>query len=167
MFTSSRVTEKGLFGKQVNYWCRSKLLGYNILLLSQIPCAIRKALIHKSVWTTDIDRRSLNLRYLYPCMGLKWGVFEFPPDQNNRNSSGAFHVLRSEREGKHIRETPHGTRRSWTHFVCVCFCLCGRQNPKYLQLELHGWQHHYTGWYRSSGISFLHMGCEQTNHRHL
>ena len=52
-------------------------------------------------------------------------------------------------------ETPHGEWRSCTDFVCVCFCAYGRQKPEYPQLELHGWRHHYTGWYRSSGISFI------------
>ena len=23
----------------------------------------------------------------------------------------------------------HGAQRSWTHLLCVCFCVCGRQNP--------------------------------------
>ena len=27
------------------------------------------------------------------------------------------------------RETPHGMQRSWTHFVCVYFRVCGQQNP--------------------------------------
>ena len=36
-------------------------------------------------------------------------------------------------------------QRSWTHFVCVCFCVCSRQKLKYSQLELHGWQRHCTG----------------------
>ena len=26
-------------------------------------------------------------------------------------------------------EMPHGAQRSRTHFVCVCFSMCGRQNP--------------------------------------
>ena len=25
------------------------------------------------------------------------------------------------------REMLKGAQRSWTHFVCVCFCVCGRQ----------------------------------------
>ena len=27
-----------------------------------------------------------------------------------------------------MRETQYGARRSWIHFVCVCFHVCGRQN---------------------------------------
>ena len=29
------------------------------------------------------------------------------------------------------RETVHGMQRSWTHFVCVCFPMCGRQKLEY------------------------------------
>ena len=32
-------------------------------------------------------------------------------------------------------KTPHGMRRLWTHFVCVCFHACGRQNPEYSNLN--------------------------------
>ena len=30
-----------------------------------------------------------------------------------------------------MRDTPHGAQRSWAHFVCVCFCVCGLQNLEY------------------------------------
>ena len=30
-----------------------------------------------------------------------------------------------------MHETPHGTWRLWTHFVCVCFCVCGWQKPEH------------------------------------
>ena len=38
-------------------------------------------------------------------------------------------------------ETSHDTRRSWMHFVCICFCVCGRQKSQYapwltVQLQL-------------------------------
>ena len=26
-------------------------------------------------------------------------------------------------------DTLHGAQRSWMHFVCACFHVCGRQNP--------------------------------------
>ena len=28
-------------------------------------------------------------------------------------------------------EMLQGAQRSWAHFVCVCFCMCGRQKPEY------------------------------------
>ena len=30
-----------------------------------------------------------------------------------------------------MHETPHGMQRLWTHFVCVCFYVCGEQKPEY------------------------------------
>ena len=30
-----------------------------------------------------------------------------------------------------MQETPHSTRKSGTCIVCICFCMCGRQNPEY------------------------------------
>ena len=30
-----------------------------------------------------------------------------------------------------MRETLHGARRSWTHFVCFCSRVCGQQKPEY------------------------------------
>ena len=42
--------------------------------------------------------------------------------------------------------------------VCLFyFSVCGWQKPKFTQLELHGWQWHYTEWYKSSGILFLYL----------
>ena len=42
-------------------------------------------------------------------------------------------------------EMLHGTRRSWTHFVCICFCVCGWQKlgipsigAPWLMTRLHG-----------------------------
>ena len=56
-----------------------------------------------------------------------------------------------------MSETPHGTWRSWTHFVCICFCVCGRQKPEYPQFEPHVWRRHYMGWYTRSGISLVYL----------
>ena len=28
-----------------------------------------------------------------------------------------------------MREKPQGAGRSWMHFVCVCFCMFGREKP--------------------------------------
>ena len=36
------------------------------------------------------------------------------------------------------RETLCSAQRSWTHFVCICFRMCGQQKPEYPKLELHG-----------------------------
>ena len=44
------------------------------------------------------------------------------------------------------------------HFVCISFSMCVYQKPECPRLELHSWQHHYTEWYRSSGISSLFCG---------
>ena len=30
-----------------------------------------------------------------------------------------------------MHEALHSARRSWTHFVCVCVHVCGRQKPNY------------------------------------
>ena len=86
-----------------------------------IGCCIR---------TTDIDRRSQNLRHLYPDKGSNWG-------------SGAY-VLRSEHEDKHAW-TAHSAQRSWVHFVCrFCFRMGSWQKLEHSQMELHGWRRHYT-----------------------
>ena len=39
-------------------------------------------------------------------------------------------------------------------FVSACVWSA---KAKYPHFELHGWRRHYTGWYRSSGISFLYL----------
>ena len=35
-------------------------------------------------------------------------------------------------------KTLYSARRSWMHFVCICFYVCGWQKPEYPQLELYG-----------------------------
>ena len=35
-------------------------------------------------------------------------------------------------------EMPNSAQRSRTHFVCVCFHMCGQQKPKHPKLKLHG-----------------------------
>ena len=74
-----------------------------------------------------LERRSQNMRHLYPGMGLQLTVFRFPHHQNNHDLSGAY-ILRSEHEDKHVK---HDARRSWTHFffwVCFSICVFGK-NP--------------------------------------
>ena len=92
----------------------------------------------------------------YPGMGLQLGIFGFFPRSKKivicqvRMCCGLSPKINR-------RETLHLARRTWTYFVCVCFLVCGWQKPKYPQLELPGWQCHYTGWYRGSEISFLYL----------
>ena len=51
--------------------------------------------------------------------------------------------------------------RSWVHFVCLYFCVCGRQGTDYSELALHGWWRHYMGgglelwylWFKSVGYT--------------
>ena len=104
---------------------------------------------------TDIDQRSQKLRHLYPGMGLQLGYSGFSRDQNNCDSSGMYE-LRSEHEGKYAWNAERHAKIVDAFFY-ICFHVCGRQKPEYLQLALHGWRRHYTGWYRSLGISFLHL----------
>ena len=66
---------------------------------------------------TGIDRRSQNLRHLYPGMGLKFGVFGFfPHNQNNHDSSGAY-VQRSECKDKYAWNI------AWRTMLVDIFCL--------------------------------------------
>ena len=44
------------------------------------------------------------------------------------------------------RKTPHDRWRSWTHLLCICFWVCGRQKP---QLTM--------PWYTKSGISLAYL----------
>ena len=100
---------------------------------------------------TDIDRRSQNLGHLYPGMGLQLGYSGFSRDQNNCDPSGV-----SEHEGKYAWNVERHAKIVDAFFY-LCFRVCGRQKLKYLQLALHDWRRHYTGWYRSFGISFLYL----------
>ena len=52
-------------------------------------------------------------------------------------------------------ETPHVAQRSWAHLVCISFCMCGQQKPKYPNWSSMANAAICTGRYRSSGISFL------------
>ena len=70
-----------------------------------------------SKFTTDIDRKSQNLRYLYRGMEFQLGVFRFSYDQNNHDLSGAY-VLRSERWDKHARNA------AWCKKIVDACCLC-------------------------------------------
>ena len=66
-----------------------------------------------------------------PAWGSNWEYSSFSSDQSNCGSSGA-NVLQSDREDC---KTSHGVRRSWTHFVCVCFHVCSSKNPNILNLS--------------------------------
>ena len=69
-----------------------------------------------------------------------------------------------------MRNTSHGAWGSWMRFVCNCFCVCGQQNPKYPQLELHGWRCHYAEWYRPFSYCINQVGLgaftEKSGHKH-
>ena len=92
---------------------------------------------------------------LIPAWGSNWGSLGFSRNQNNRGSSGAYVTcMYCGLSVKTItRKKPHGARRSWTHLLCVCFCVCGRQKPEDPKIEPHGWRCHYTGRHSRSGIS--------------
>ena len=110
--------------------------------------------------TIDIHGRSQNLRHLFDSgMGLKLGVFGFSPYQNNCDLPGAYvtciYCFLSEKIN--LRKMGHGTRRSWSHLFCVCFCVCNRQKTRRPQFEPHVWWCHYTRRYRRSGISRVYL----------
>ena len=87
-----------------------------------------------------------------PTWGSNWGL-RSSRNHNNRGSSGAYVtcIYCSLSVKINMRKTPHGVRRSWTHlFLHVWSAKNGR-----LQFEPHGWQRHYTGWYKRSGISLV------------
>ena len=73
-----------------------------------------------SVWTTDLDQRSQNLRHFHPGMGLQLGYSGFSCNQN----SSAAYVLQSEHEDKHTWNAACGL---WTHFVSV-YLVCKNPN---------------------------------------
>ena len=54
-------------------------------------------------------------------------------------------------------EMPHGAQRCILS-VFVSTCVVGK-NLNTSNWSFHGWRHHYTEWYRSSGISFLYLWC--------
>ena len=71
--------------------------------------------------TTNIDRRSHSLRHLYPGTGSNWGIWVLPTIIISVIHQVGVYCM-SEREDKHVW-------KSWTHFVCIFFCMCGRQRP--------------------------------------
>ena len=87
--------------------------------------------------SSDIDCRFQSQRHLYPSFAFQLGVFRVFPVIK-------ITVIRQVRMfcGLNVKvntcETPHNRRRSWTHFVYISFGVCGRQKPKYPQLQLHG-----------------------------
>ena len=93
-----------------------------------------------------------------PAWGSNLGFSGFSRNQNNRGSSGAYvtciYCDLSVKINTH--KMPHGVQRSWTHLLCIYFCVCGRQKPKDPQFERHGWCHN-TGQYSRSGISLVYV----------
>ena len=78
--------------------------------------------------------------------------------QGTRSSCSISRVFIFRLRLQHIRvkcwTAPEGRGRILLVFVSAC--VIGK-NPEYPQLELHGWRRHYTGRYKSSGISFLYL----------
>ena len=70
-----------------------------------------------------------------PVWGSNWGSSGYFRNQNNLGSSSAYItcIYCGLSVKLNTRKTPHGTRRSWTHLLWVCFCVCGRQKPEYPQ----------------------------------
>ena len=87
--------------------------------------------------TTDIQGRSHPALFFPPAWGSNWGSSGFSRNQNNRDLSGAYVTCIDCSLSMKIntRKTPHGRRRLWMHLFCICFCMCGRQNPKTLNLS--------------------------------
>ena len=91
-------------------------------------------------------------------MRLKLKVFGFFGNQINPGLSGAYvprvtSLYRGWSVKTNTLKMPHSAWKVLTHLICICFCVCGRQNPKVPKIEPHGWRLHYIGWYRRSGIS--------------
>ena len=80
-------------------------------------------LCKRSISSTDIHRRSQNLRHFYPSMGLKLEVFRFFRNQNSRGSSGAYVtcIYWSQSVNINTHKRPHDVRRSWKHLHCEGF----------------------------------------------
>ena len=97
-----------------------------------------------------------------PAWGPNWGFRVFPGIKITAICQVCICCGLSANINTH--EMLHGVQRSWVHFVCVCFRVCGQQKPKYPQLELHGWRCHYTGRYRSSGSLFYICGFGTKKH---
>ena len=80
-----------------------------------------------SLLSTDIDQRSQNLRHLILTWGSNWGYSGFPAIKITMINQ--LHMCCSLIMKANTHETPHGAQNSWTHFVCVCFCVCGQKKP--------------------------------------
>ena len=107
---------------------------------------------------TDVQGRSQEpAPFLIPVWGSNWGYSGFTGNQNNRGSSGAYVtcIYCSPSFKINTRQNAHCLLRSWTHLICVCFCVCGRLKPKYSQFEPYGWRSHYTRQFSRSGISLV------------
>ena len=78
--------------------------------------SLRRSVTQPYKWTTDIQRRSQNLRHFYPGMGLKLGVVGFWRNQNSYDSLVAYVTcIYCGLSMKIImHKVLHGARRSWT-----------------------------------------------------
>ena len=113
------------------HWPQKKTQAHS---LSPYPLLCFFTLI--SYVTTNLQGRSRNLHHFYLGRGSNWGYLSFLEIK--------ITVIRQVRMfcslsvKVNMQEMPNGTRRLWTHFVCVCFCVCGWQKSKYPQFEPHG-----------------------------
>ena len=85
--------------------------------------------------------------FFLPAWGSNWGYSSFCCDQTDRDLSGAnwcmchLYLLRSELELTREKllcawDYPTHVQRSWAHFVCICFSVCGQQGLEYPWLDL-------------------------------
>ena len=79
-------------------------------------------------------RYSLEIPELTPSLsrhGASIGVQVFPAIKITMIHQ--VHIICRLRSLKiNTREMPYGAQRSWTQFICVCFRVCGQQNPNTL-----------------------------------
>ena len=109
---------------------RMTILGSHVT--DQIPSPkFRSRLYRRSlVGITDIQGRSQNLCHFYSNIGAQiGGIWVLPAVKITVNQQVLMYCGLSVKINK--CETPHDACRSWTHFVCGCFCLCG-QDPETL-----------------------------------
>ena len=84
------------------------------------------------------------------------GIWVFPLDQSNCDSSDAY-LLQSEREGKYVKHCRGHEDRGRIFFAFVSACVVGKNPNTPNWSSLADDVNHYTGRYRSSGISFLYL----------
>ena len=92
----------------------------------------KKAPFRLYISTTDIDWRSQKPAPSLSRHGASIGVSGFPMIKITVICQVRMYCGLSVKANK--RERLHGTQTLWTHFVCVCSCVCGWQKPEYPQM---------------------------------